>query len=39
MEKNMKLNFYLLKERVIDSLNYTDLEYIRKMVPNISEDI
>ena len=28
MEKNMKVNFEFLKERVIDSLNNTDLERI-----------
>ena len=37
MEKNMKLNFDLLKERVIDSLNYTDLEYIRNELMNLNE--
>ncbi len=30
MEKNMKINFEFLKERVVDSLNNTDLEFIRK---------
>ena len=30
MEKNMKINFACLKDRVIDSLNHTDLERIRK---------
>ena len=29
MEKNMKVNFEFLKERVIDSLNNTDLDFIR----------
>lgn len=29
MEKNMQLNFNLLESRVIDSLDKTDLEYIR----------
>ena len=29
MEKNMKINFEFLKERVIDSLENTDLEFIR----------
>ncbi len=29
MEKNMQVNFKYLKERVIDSLDKTDLEYIR----------
>lgn len=29
MEKNMQVNFEILKERVVDSLKQTDLEYIR----------
>ena len=37
MEKNMKLNFDLLKERVIDSLEYTDLEYIRSELIKLKE--
>ena len=32
MEKNMKINFEYLKERVVDSLDNTDLEYIIKEV-------
>ena len=37
MEKNMKVNFDYLKERVIDSLEYTDLEYIRYHLSTIKE--
>lgn len=37
MEKNMKLNFGLLKERVMDSLEYTDLEYIRSELKKLKE--
>ena len=29
MEKNMNVNFDFLKERVVDSLDKTDLEFIR----------
>ena len=29
MEKNMQINFKFLKERVIDSLNNTDLDFNR----------
>lgn len=37
MEKNMKVNFKYLKERVIDSLEYTDLEFIRHELSKINE--
>lgn len=37
MEKNMQINFKYLKERVIDSLNYTDLEFIRHELSKINE--
>ena len=37
MEKNMKVNFDYLKERVIDSLEHTDLEYIRYQLSIIKE--
>src|SRR5574344_489833 len=37
MEKNMELNFKYLKERVIDSLNKTDLEFIRYELSKINE--
>lgn len=37
MEKNMKINFELLKERVIDSLEQTDLDYIRKELSKLNE--
>lgn len=36
MEKNMKLNFELLKRRVIDSLEKTDLEYLRHELNKIN---
>jgi len=35
MEKNMKDNFELLEERVIDALNHTDLEKIRSELKKI----
>ena len=37
MEKNMKINFDFLKERVVDSLDNTDLEFIRKELSKIYE--
>jgi len=37
MEKNMQVNFNYLKERVIDSLEHTDLEYIRYQLSTIKE--
>lgn len=37
MEKNMQINFKYLKERVIDSLEHTDLEYIRHELAKINE--
>ena len=37
MEKNMKVNFDFLKERVVDSLDNTDLEYIRNELSKLSE--
>lgn len=37
MEKNMKYNFENLKSRVIDSLDKTDLEYIRYELSKINE--
>ena len=37
MEKNMKVNFEFLKERVIDSLENTDLEFIREELTKLNE--
>ena len=37
MEKNMKTNFEFLKERVVDSLDNTDLEYIKNELSKLSE--
>ena len=37
MEKNMKTNFEYLKERVVDALDNTDLDYIRKELSKLSE--
>ena len=37
MEKNMKINFDFLKERVIDSLVNTDLEFIRNELSKLDE--
>ena len=37
MEKNMKTNFDFLKERVIDSLDNTDLDYIRNVLLQLDE--
>ena len=37
MEKNMKVNFDFLKERVIDSLDNTDLEFIRNELSKLNE--
>ena len=37
MEKNMKVNFDFLKERVVDSLDNTDLEFIRNELSKLSE--
>ena len=36
MEKNMKTNFEILKKRVIDSLDNTDLEFIRNELSKLS---
>ena len=37
MEKNMKINFAVLKDRVIDSLDHTDLERIRKELKKLDK--
>ncbi|MBR4671684.1 MAG: hypothetical protein IKO78_00605 [Bacilli bacterium] len=37
MEKNMQVNFEFLKERVVDSLNNTDLDYIRNELKRIDK--
>lgn len=37
MEKNMKTNFDFLKERVVDSLDNTDLEFIRNELSKLDE--
>lgn len=37
MEKNMQINFEYLKSRVIDSLDHTDLEYIRNELIKLKE--
>ena len=37
MEKNMKTNFEFLKERVVDSLDTTDLDYIRNELSQLEE--
>lgn len=37
MEKNMQINFDFLKERVIDSLEHTNLEFIRKELSKLTE--
>ena len=37
MEKNMKVNFDFLKARVIDSLDNTDLEFIRNELSKLNE--
>ena len=37
MEKNMKVNFEFLKERVVDSLDNTDLDYIRYELAKLDE--
>ena len=37
MEKNMKINIDFLKERVVDSLDNTDLEFIRKELSKLNE--
>ena len=37
MEKNMQINFEFLKDRVVDSLNNTDLEFIRRELSFLSE--
>ena len=36
-QKNMQVNFELLKERVVDSLNNTDLDFIRKELSKLNE--
>ena len=37
MEKNMIVNFYHLKERIVDSLENTDLEFIRNELSKLNE--
>ena len=37
MEKSMKTNFEFLKERVVDSLDNTDLDYIRNQLSQLDE--
>jgi len=37
MEKNMEINFKYLKERVLDTLNVSDLEYIKYELNKIKE--
>lgn len=37
MEKNMKTNFEFLKERVVDSLDNTDLDFIRNELSRLSK--
>ena len=37
MEKNMKTNFDFLKERVVDSLDNTDLDFIRNELSRLSK--
>ena len=37
MEKSMKTNFEFLKERVVDSLDNTDLDYIRNVLSQLDE--
>ena len=37
MEKSMKVNFEFLKERVVDSLNNTDLDYIRNELSKLDK--
>ena len=37
MEKNMKINFDFLRERVVDSLDNTDLEFIRNELSKLTE--
>lgn len=37
MEKNMQVNFEFLKERIVDSLDNTDLEFIRNELSKLSE--
>ena len=37
MEKNMKTNFEFLKERVVDSLDNTDLEFFRNELSKLDE--
>ena len=37
MEKNMQINFEYLKRRVVDSLDHTDLEYIRNELSKLKE--
>ena len=36
MEKNMQVNFEILKERVVDSLDNTDLEFIRNELSKLN---
>ena len=36
-QKNMQVNFKLLKERVVDSLNNTDLDFIRNELSKLNE--
>ena len=37
MEKNMNVNFEFLKERVVDSLKNSDLEYVRKELSKLKD--
>lgn len=37
LEKNMQINFDFLKDRVIDSLNHSDLEFIRHELSKLDE--
>ena len=37
MEKNMQVNFEFLKERIVDSLDNTDLDYIRNELSKLDK--
>ncbi|MBQ2872409.1 MAG: hypothetical protein IJE89_00200 [Bacilli bacterium] len=37
MEKNMQVNFKFLKERIVDSLNHSDLDFIRTELSKLEE--
>lgn len=39
MEKNMQINFKFLKERVMDALDNTDLEYVRYELSKLNESV